>query len=561
MASRQQLENALIAAHEAGDTEAASLIAGEIKSSSLAARNPAEYDPNSPAYKTKYGALAGSSGYDNFMAGAGKSVMDMGRGLGQLVGLHSREEQDAVNARDAELMGSGAGLAGNISGTIATTLIPGGMLGKVGGTVGKVGQAITNPQSIRAAAAVGAGLGALQPVGTEQSRTQNILLGGLTGGATQGVVQGIGRIAQPIKKALSSVDEKAVATLEAAGVPLDAAQRSGSQRAMQVKRFLGDNPFTAGGQTKQVEKTAAGFTRAALKEIGESADTADEEVLGQAATRIGKAFDDIANRTDIKADNQLLDDLVDISKSAPAELESAQAQVIINQVDEVMSKAAGGSINGQAYQSIKSTLDRISGGPNQQVGFWARALRERLDEALQRSAQGADYAALKTARKQYGALQGIISAVNPDGNVSPAKLYNATNVKAFGQKKAMATGIRQTQLQKLAKAGKRIIPERMPNSGTTPRALLQSVLPALAGGAYGASQDGGLGDVAKYAALGAGAPYLAQRAMNSPAFSQYLTQGLGGGARAALVGGPQTSAGLIARQAPLAGLLALQAQE
>jgi hypothetical protein len=580
--NRQQLEDALVAAHEAGDTEAAELFAQEIKAiPSLAQSNPGEYDQNSPEYKAKYGATSGMSGMDKFMAGAGKSVIDTGRGLKQL-GIEAmdlfrspqaqdsvagspaeqyRAQMSQVQAQDADLMGTGAGIAGNIAGTLATTMIPAGALSKVGGVTGAAARGFINPQTIRGAMAGGAALGAMQPVGTEGSRLANAGIGAAASGAGQALIKGIGRVAQPIKNALSPVDQKAVDTLKAAGVPLDAAQASGSQRAMQLKRFLGDNPLTAGGQTAQHEKTAAGFTRAALKEIGESADVADEQILGDATRRIGKVFDDIANRNPIQVDNRLLTGIADVADQATKELESAQAAVIVRQADEIIDKGATGAINGNAYQNLKSTLDRISGGPNQQIGNLARQLRKQIDDALQRSASDADYVALKTARKEYGNLQSIIQAVNPDGTVSPAKLYNAMNVKAFGQKKAMATGIGQKDLAKLAKAGKRVIPDRMPNSGTTPRAALQLLLPGAIGAGYGAAQGGDVGDIAGYAAGGIAAPYLLQKAMNNPAAVQYLTRGLQGPARNALLGSGSTAGNLLLRGAPTAGLLGLQPQQ
>lgn len=540
--------------------------------SKLRKSNPAEYDPTSAEYKAKYGALSGMSDDDVFMAGAGKAVVDAGRGLKQLGAWFGdqvtggnrydqlKAQQDEVNTRDAELMSSGNALAGNITGNIATMLLPGGALGKAPGAAGKIGQAITNPQSIKAAAAVGAGMGALQPVGTNESRAQNALIGGLTSGATQGVVQGIGAVAQPVKNALKPVDVAAVRRLEQAGVQLDAAQKTGSERIAQVKRFLTDNPVTASGQVKQAEQTAATYTRAVLKEIGANSDVADEATLGNAATRIGSEFDRIATQNPIKADNQLLNDLVSITQGASGELESAQSAVISRQVDEVLAKVNNGQIDGNAYQSIKSVLDRISSGNNPQLGYWSRELRGKLDDALQRSAKPGDHDALKLARKQYGALQGVIQAVKPDGNISPQKLFHATNVKAYGQKKAMATGKGQTKLQRLAKDGTRVIPERMPNSGTTPRALLQAALPAAAGGAYGFSQDGNLGDAAKFAALGVGAPLAAQQALNRPAMANYLAQGVQTPALRGLLQSPADEQ-LMLRQMPAMGLLGLQPEE
>lgn len=547
-------------------------IMSKYNQSKLKKQNPSEYDPKSPEFKAKYGALSGMSDDDVFMAGAGKAVVDTGRGLKQIgswladkVTGGNRYEtsvanQDEVNARDAELMASGNGLGGNITGNVATMLLPAGAAARAPGVVGKVGQAVVNPQSIKAAAAVGAGMGALQPVGTDESRLKNVGIGALTSGATQGVVQGIGKIAQPVKSALSPVDDNAVKTLESAGVKLDAAQKTGSERLAQLKRFLGDNPVTASGQVKQAEQTASSFTRAALKTIGENADAADETTVANAFDRIGKEFDRIATSNPITADNKLLNDLVKVSQGASAELETAQSAVITRQVDEIVNKAGSGKIDGKAYQSIKGVLDRISGGPNAQLGHWARELRSSLDDALERSASQSDISALKTARTQYRNLQGVVKAVKPDGNVSPSKLYNAMNTNAYGGKKAMATG-RGTDLMKLAKAGSRIIPERMPNSGTPSRAMLQAAAPTLVGAGYGFSQDPSLEGALKGGAVGlgaAGVPWLAQKAFNNPAMANYLAHGASPAVQG-LLRAPQAAYPL--RQVPAAGLLALQPEE
>lgn len=557
------------------------------RTAALKKSNPGEYDSSSPEWQDKYGPTAGMSTADKFFAGVGKGVVDTGRGIRQL-GIEAlnlvrpeqpqdavngtpaeqyRQHMDEVNALDAPLMRTGAGITGDIAGNLAATMVPAGIVASSASKipalarVASVAKGFINPTTIRGAMLAGAATGALQPVGSEQSRAMNTLTGGALGGATQAVVKGIGAIAQPLKRALSPVDEKAVQVLEDAGVPLDAAQKSGSERAMQVKRFLTDNPLTGAGQVAQAEKTATGFTRAALKHIGETADVADEAVLGRASQRIGGEFDRIAANNPIKFDNKLLNDLANITSQAKSTLEGAQAALIERQADEILSKGALGPIDGKAYQNFKTTLDLISKNPNQQIGGFARQLRSSLDDALQRSASKADYEALKVARRQYSALDKIIQATNPDGQVSPSKLYNALNVKAYGQKKAMQTGIRQTELQTLAKAGKRVIPERLPNSGTTPRALLQMALPAGVGAGYGYAKEGDLSGAAKYAALGIGLPYLAQKALNSPAASDYLAYGLQGPARAALLSSQSVPASLLLRQAPTVGLLSQVRQQ
>ena len=67
----------------------------------------------------------GMSGFDKVRAGVGKSLADTGRGLGQLVGLVSREDVDRSQELDAALMQTGAGKSGYVGGTIASLLTPG----------------------------------------------------------------------------------------------------------------------------------------------------------------------------------------------------------------------------------------------------------------------------------------------------------------------------------------------------------------------------------------------------------------------------------------------------
>src|SRR3990167_1347621 len=133
----------------------------------------------------------GMSGYDKFMAGAGKSVADLGLGARQLVGTASQEEVDEVKQRDAPLMNTGAGIAGNIAGNVGMAVIPGLGMAGAGKTAampalqaaGKY--ALSSPATLGGIATQG-GLGALQsglqPVATGESRVGNTALG-FAGGA------------------------------------------------------------------------------------------------------------------------------------------------------------------------------------------------------------------------------------------------------------------------------------------------------------------------------------------------------------------------------------------
>jgi hypothetical protein len=564
-----------------GDAPAVEPTAGQ----RLIASNPGEYDPNSPEFKAKYGPTSGMSNDDLFMAGAGKSVVDLGRGLrqigteigertgfikpelsqlvtGQTRSQKLRAEQDEMSQRDAALMSTGNGVAGNITGTLATTLLPaslaarGAQAANLGRTAGTL-NAFVNPTTYRAAAAAGAVQGALQPVGSNESRAQNALVGGGLGLAGNAAANAIGRVAQPVRQALSKEDSAAVKTLEKAGVSLDVAQRSGSKAAEVVKRAVDDNPFTGPGQKSFAETQRKQFTRAVLKTIGEDAEAATSDVMGAAKDRIGKVFDDVAERNPVKYDGQLHGDLTNVYTQASKELTAADSKVINNQLSEIFTKAqdGGGMIDGKAYQNIKSSLDRVikDGGSK---GHWAGELKETIEDALQRSASKDDLKALKEARTQYRRMKQIEVAIDTDGAgiISPAKLSNSLSTKA--NRAASIYGKGDRELVVLAQAGKKLLPDKFPNSGTAARLAGQLLAPTAIGlGAGYASGDPGTGigtAIASAAALRG-----AQGAMNNQLLAKFLTNGMKQGAARTALTSPQR-AGALTRQLPAVALPAFQ---
>ena len=192
----------------------------------LARRFPAKAkstDELTPGISTN--PTEGMSGGQRFMAGAGKSLRDSGLGIVQAlseggpmaggfnaaidaVGLERprnpikewADERIQANAEaDSQLVETKAGLGGNIAGTVAQVLAPGGALKLAGRTNGMAGFApsfgslspLFLPATLRGGVAQGAALGALQPVQEGQSRTANAFIGaggGLLGGLLPRVI-------------------------------------------------------------------------------------------------------------------------------------------------------------------------------------------------------------------------------------------------------------------------------------------------------------------------------------------------------------------------------------
>jgi hypothetical protein len=123
---------------------------------------------------------AGMSGVEKFRAGMGKAFTDVGRGVGQLLGQVSRQDVEESRKLDQPLMRSGAGMAGNVLGNVAaavpTAFIPGA-------------------NTITGSAAIGAGMGLLQPSASTGETFKNVATGGIAGAAVPALMTA-GRVAK-----------------------------------------------------------------------------------------------------------------------------------------------------------------------------------------------------------------------------------------------------------------------------------------------------------------------------------------------------------------------------
>ncbi len=223
----------------------------------------------------RYSAVNGMSGAERFAAGAGKAAVDTGRGISQ-VGLQaanlasggalddkvaaSKNNQDEVTRRDAPLLDTGAGFAGNLAGYAALTAVPGSALRVVGSGVdlagaaraGKLlegaGNTLALPNSYLSAVGVGAAEGGLQPVGEKDSRAMNLLVGAAGGATGRALPQLAGGLVGLVGRAAPAITEGA-RTRRAATVLADMAHDPDAVRAAlaQIPNELvpGSRPTTA----------------------------------------------------------------------------------------------------------------------------------------------------------------------------------------------------------------------------------------------------------------------------------------------------------------------------
>ena len=120
------------------------------------------------------------SGGQKFLAGVGHGMLQIPRGIGQIVGAYNQEEIDAMKRQDADLMATGAGGLGSFTGQTAVGLA---MPMKV--------PMISNPIANRAV--VGGLFGASQPTATGESRAANTAMGAAAGVALPPMINATGR--------------------------------------------------------------------------------------------------------------------------------------------------------------------------------------------------------------------------------------------------------------------------------------------------------------------------------------------------------------------------------
>lgn len=458
------------------------------------------------------------------LAGAGKAYADVGRGAKQLVGAASQQEIDESKRLDAPLMQTGAGVAGNIAGNMAlfapTALIPG-------------------VNTYTGAGLVGAGMGALQPVATGESRVSNMALGGTAGVAGQAIGRGIGRVFRPVQTALGREEQALASAAGREGIPLTAGQATGSKPLQTLESVMENLPLTAGPQAAGRQAQQQAFTRAALSRAGIQADAATAPALLAQKQNLGGQLGRIADQNLLDFNQGLTTKLADLTDDASRHLPPDLAAKVSGTVDKILDQVGNnGKMLGTNYQGWREPLRGLAS--NTETGRYFSGIRNALDtefRAQLAQSQGPQYQELS---RQYANLKTIIDAMGGAGNLpakgqlSPAQLGGALG-KAMGREgRALGRG----DLNELSRVGQLFVRDQIPNSGTPQRLFIQNLLSGnvgnIGGGIAGAGAGYYAGGSPESAALGGllgvGGGLLSPRAlqvlMNSPSGQAYLKQGI-----------------------------------
>jgi len=352
-------------------------------------------------------------------------------------------------------------------GKLATAIESGGM--SVGGAPAKtLVQGAGNMLARVAGGAItgGASAGAIDPstAGT----------GALIGGALPLATKTAGMIGNGIGRAISgkpmAPEVKALADRAGQlGIDIPADRLANSKPLNALASSLEYVPFS--GRTATMEKMQDQLNTALSKTFGQNSDNVTA-ALRKAQGDLGGKFDQVLKSNTVRVDQQFMTDLADAANMASRELGSDGAGIIGKQVDDILAKATTGEIDGQAAYNIKKTLDRISNRSTPEA-FYARELKKKLMDALNRSLGEEQAAAFATVRKQYGNMLSLenLAQNGAEGNISIARLANMKNIN-------------NPELQELADISAQFLKPREGAHGAAQRAVLGTGA-LLTGGATG----------------------------------------------------------------------------
>jgi hypothetical protein len=324
---------------------------------------PEQYMAANSKIAHEYNPTEGMSGIDKFQAGAGKSLYDTGRGIGQLTGLVEGGDVAESRRLDAPLMNTGAGMAGNIAGHVAQTFAPGGLLkgaalalpGRAGTALNAAGSAMLAPQTAKQAALLGFGYAGLQPTVQGESRLLNAAAGGAGGAAGQKAGQYIGQGFTKASPYMREVARKA----KNLGFKTTPGGETGIAAMRQVEASWASNPVTANKMAAIKEGNQTAMNKVAAKAIGEDADEITEHVLGTAVKRIKGVFKGLMKDTDVKIDDDALNALADIEASYTKLPTGRGDATFRNVMDYFVEEIDNGTISGDKFLSARNELSKV----------------------------------------------------------------------------------------------------------------------------------------------------------------------------------------------------------
>jgi hypothetical protein len=351
----------------------------------------------------------------------------------------------------------------------------------------KFPQAASLGGRVASGAGAGSAMGALSPV-TEgnfaEEKAKQIGLGGATGGALPVLTGALGRMVSP--KASMNPN---VSLLRQQGVRPTIGQTLGGF-ANNVEEKLSSLPIVGTGIANARNTANTQFEKATynevLKPIGKSLpkELQGREALQFTETALKDKYDDVLTKIGaIKPDEQFNQSIASLQAKAKTLLLPKDRMNDFNRaLNEIKSSQdANGYLTSDAYKALESSLGKdaqtlaiAQDVSSNKIAPAVKQLQQELRDMLKR--QAGDYAddLQKTngAWAKFKRVQNAAGKLGADeGSFTPAQFQNA--VRSMDKSKDKAAFARGGALmQDLGDAGKSVLGNKVPNSGTADRALM-----------------------------------------------------------------------------------------
>lgn len=283
------------------------------------------------------------------------------------------------------------------------------------------GKAADMATRVGAGAAVGgASAGLVDP---DQAGT-----GAVIGGAAPGVLKAAGAAGKALTGDVSKEVFDLYKKARNLGIDIPADRIINSKPLDAVAASLNYVPLS--GRSATENRMIAQMNRAMSRTMGQDSENLTGAVRA-AKGDLGAKFESTLSTTAVKVDNQLLNDLAGVESLANKELVPQQAQIIKNQINEFMNKmGTSGEVDAQSAYNIKKTLDRL-GNSKEPSAYYARELRNKLIDGLNRSLGPDEAAAFAKVRQQYGNMKTAekLAPNGAEGEISAGRLANLKNIR------------------------------------------------------------------------------------------------------------------------------------
>lgn len=415
--------------------------------------------------------LKGMGAVEKFAAGYGAAVPTMAMGIGQRAQMVDQQSIDEMKRQNASLLDDPWGAAGNFAGNLLPQALT---------------AALPGANTLRGAAAIGAGLGLIQPTATGESVAGNVGIGAAAGAGGNVLGRGIARALRP---------ETAPAARELldSGVSLTPGQILGGA-AKRVEDGLVSVPILGdaikAGQRDAVEQFNVSIGNRVLAPIGETVPPnmqAGHDMVRYVGDRLSDSYNALLPRMSAVADGTFRQELSTLTGMARNMADGGRQFNNIMRREVLGRMAPNGGMRGETLKEIQMRLGELGRSFSSSADGNQRILGNAIQE-VQRSLRGlvqrsnpADADTLRSIDEGWAMLVRLENAAgragSREGVFSPSALRGATKA-ADSSARDRATARGTALLQREAEGAESVLGPTVPDSGTPFRLM------AALGGTY-----------------------------------------------------------------------------